>query len=701
MPYTNGIFHIDYVSGSDAARTALTGCVASNPSGTITRINKTGHGLTTGAVVDTTLFTPWLNGAWKVTVVDADNFDLDGAVWQATADPNGTVTPRGGSSWSDAWATVTSGATAVRIQPGDEIRIAQTEEVSTGVNATFTNESRTVTLDSPLTKNIELATTQGNWTVSANITRSVSTTRKIGSNSVVFTPASGFTTGKVAYAPIAGGGTQDFSAYSKISLYFMPSSANVIAADTYKICLCSDAIGDTIVNEINIPVTQNIATLHSFVLDYGASLGNNIQSVAIYANVDPGTVQIVVNNIFACNDFHLQSVFGPDNDCVYSVQAIDGVTVTIDSANNAAAGRGWSGITGSYTVHRIQPIMFLANTGTGITIQEAGTASNITRYIGGWDKTSGLQVGRTFFKNIVNGGATGCTMANYTSLEHAGLLSFNNSFSTTIGLIQLDDVVTSSCASSLQLISGIFKNCLFTNCANNGVAFGTSTQSTPCVFYNCVISNNGSSGINLINNTKFVKCILRNNASSSVAQNGPSLLIDGTGGRFYSCTFLDATEFTYISNAFGNTWSYRHDDSNDNHWGFTNGGTINWQTTEKQGSDPGSWRVVHNSTARVANQPISFMFAEIAVEASALVTVKAWVKKDHATNVGCRIKVEGADFTLPGISETITTALDNTNWQELTLTFTPSAAGVVPIIFQSFYIAGNSNTYLGSITVTQ
>ena len=123
MAYTNATFFVSYETGSDAARTALTVVTVSNPSGTITRCNKTAHGLVTGAVVDLTLFTAWLNTAWKITVVDADNFDLDTAVWQATADASGTVTPRGGSSKADAWQTCTSGATAARIEPGDTIRI--------------------------------------------------------------------------------------------------------------------------------------------------------------------------------------------------------------------------------------------------------------------------------------------------------------------------------------------------------------------------------------------------------------------------------------------------------------------------------------------------------------------------------------------------------------------------------------------------
>jgi hypothetical protein len=139
MAYTNAIFYLDYVNGNDAARASLTTCIASNPSGSITRITKAGHGLVTGAVVTTSAFTAWLNGVWKITWVDADNFDLDTAVWQATADNSGTVVPFGGQSWADAWKTITSGATAARIAPGDIIRIAKSPAPSSIGNATWTN----------------------------------------------------------------------------------------------------------------------------------------------------------------------------------------------------------------------------------------------------------------------------------------------------------------------------------------------------------------------------------------------------------------------------------------------------------------------------------------------------------------------------------------------------------------------------------
>ena len=697
MPYTNGIFHIDYVSGSDAARTALTGCVASNPSGTITRINKTGHGLTTGAVVDTTLFTPWLNGAWKVTVVDADNFDLDDAVWQATADPNGTVTPRGGSSWSDAWATITSGATAARIQPGDEIRIAQTEEVSTGVTGTFTNGSRDVTLSSALTKNIELATTQGNWTVSTNITRGTSTTRKIGSTSVTLTPAAAFTTGKVAYATIAGGGTQDFSAYQRISLYIWSPSATSIAANTYQICLCSDATGDAVVNQINIPAIINVSSPQQLTIDYGAALGNNIQSVAIYAIADPGTTIFAINDIIACNDFHLGSIFGPDGDCIYVVQSIDGTTVAIDSASISVTGRGYGGATGTYDVNSIEPIAFLQST-IPITFSEPGTAQLRTSYIGGYDTTTNTRTGYTFFANSVIS-TQPYSAQSYNDLKYLGFFGFSQPQNARALAMNYYDCIWGSNSGSFTPFGGYHENCIFSNSATSGIVASTGSEASSRL-YNCIIQNNAV--IPVISSTfAFYKCTFRNNITASLSHVGRSISLYGSVPILNSCKLEDSTEVSLSAEALSILWSYRNDDTDNNHWGFTNGGTINWQTTEKQGSDPGAWRVVHTSAARTENEAIRFIFAQIAVTASSLVTVKAWVKKDHATNVGCKIRVEDAIYNLPGVSAASATAANNTSWQELTITFTPTASGIVPIWFDSFYIAGNSNTYLGSITVTQ
>lgn len=697
MAYTSGIFYINPVSGSDTARTALTSCTASNPSGSVTRINKTGHGLVTGAVVDLTLFSAWLNDAWKITVVDANNFDLDGAVWQTTADASGTVTPRGGSSWSDAWQTVGSGATAARIQPGDQIRFAKNAVTSAGVDATFTSGSKTVTLSAALNKTVEHAVS--GWTASTNITGSTNASRKYGATATVMTPAAGFTTGKVCYKAIDGGGTQDFSGYTKISLWFRPTTNTVISASTYKLCLCSDTTGDTIVNEINIPATQGTTNWHIFVLNYGAALSSSVQSVAIYANSDPGTTAFSFNNIVACNNFTHESLFGWQNDCYHNVQAIDGTTITIDAQNTAVGGRGWYGTNGTAGFYYANPYSSY-NTGTINSFNEGTTVGLLgrTEYTGGWDTGTNTRDGMTYFaSNVVGSGigfgsAIGIKITNFVVARTSTSLSMASATQTIIENVVVSGAVSNSGASGVPVF---FKNCKILNQTFSGYS--------GYIFEGCEFFSSPNYGMTLNGTNKFVNCNFQNNGSGSVQMNNASLSpFDGNGGTYFrNCLFGDSTEINITTNTYGMAWSYKHDQTASNHWGYLWGGTINWQTTTKQGSDPGAWRVVHTSSERSSVYPIRFPVGEFAVSASSAVTFTAWVKKDHATNVAAQIKVEGEVYTLEGITETTDVKASDTNWEQLSITFTPTESGIVTIWFESWYVAGNSNTYIGSVTCTQ
>lgn len=699
MPYSNAIFHIDPVSGSDANRTALTLCTALNPAGSITRIFKTGHGLTTGAVVDLTLFTAWLNSAWKITVVDADNFDLDGAVWIGAADNSGTVTPRGGSSWADAWLTTGSGARAARIQPGDEIRFPVTPEVGTGVDATFTNGSKVITLTSALTKPIQHGDDIADWTLSANITGSNLTTRKYGANTALFQPAAGFTVGTIAYALVEGGGAQDFSAFSKISFWFRASSASSFAANTFRIRLCSDAAGGTTVNALVLnEATLNTTNFHSIVLDYGSALGNNIRSIAIDCLIDPGTVNFSFHNIVACNGVTHNSIIGPENDCMYCVQSLDGTTVAVDSANITTAGNGWSGTSGTYELFYINPyISKIAAVLFNAT--EAGTASSLTSYTGGYDTITNTVVGRTCFLNhSFSGTGFHTTNRDYTIYNNFGLFRFSTPINSG-NFQKYSNIVISNTSSVPTIYSEVtFDNCFFLNGAATQILSATTGGSITC--NKCVFANNSTSSVTLSRTVVFFSCIFRN-SNQAITLNAGSAGSMRKASRLYKCLVSDTTEFSAGSGENGILWSYDHDQTSGNHWGFTSGGTINWQTAVKNTGDPGAWRVVHSSTDRTSLFPIRFEVAQVAVSASSLVTVNVWVKKDHATNVGCKIFVEGEDYTLAGIVSDSDTAADNTSWQQLSISFTPTVSGVVPIWFDSFFIGGSSNTYLGSITVTQ
>ena len=116
----------------------------------------------------------------------------------------------------------------------------------------------------------------------------------------------------------------------------------------------SDANGDTIVNEINLPSSNSTFAIQCMVLDYGGALGASIQSVSIHCNTDPGAfpVGFSINNVFASNgDLSLKTLIGKTGDVNYNIQSIDGTTIKIDSNNTAATGRGYSGATSTETLY--------------------------------------------------------------------------------------------------------------------------------------------------------------------------------------------------------------------------------------------------------------------------------------------------------------------------------------------------------------
>lgn len=148
-------------------------------------------------------------------------------------------------------------------------------------------------------------------------------------------------------------------------------------------------------------------------------------------------------------------------------------------------------------------------------------------------------------------------------------------------------------------------------------------------------------------------------------------------------------------------WSFDHDDTPGNQWGFFTGGTVNLQTSVVHASEPVAWKVslVNNNASQY--NPVTIRLGPFAVAASALVTITAWIKKDHATDVAAKLYVEDELYNLDGVTADSATKADDTSWEELTITFTPTEKGAIPVFVDAWYVAGASNVYIGSITVTQ
>lgn len=731
MAYQSGIFYIDLVSGSDTARTALTGCIASNPSGTITRINKTAHGLVTGAVVDLTLFSTWLNSAWKITKVDNDNFDLDGAVWQTTADVNGTVTPRGGSSWSDAWLTMTNGATAARVQSGDEVRVSKTDDPVSIGNATWTDTSKTVTLATAQTLTIDNCETA--WTAINASTVSTTTSRKQGSNAVTVLKSTSPVTNTL-YAYKALGATVDFSAYDSITLWVRAvNTGSPILTNNWKLALCSDAAGATIQFEYPIPASGSSGALIFYPVNItGVSVGGNksaIQSIALYSgSVAPTTTcSIMLDNISASNaaGLNLTSVISKSSAGGYSthgwwpIQSIDGTSVLLDLSASSSATTivGYSGVTETVATYFRRTFAQgpAATSSTILNTLRAGVT-----YEGGYNTSTNSQDGMTALDGrnplghlmLMSSGTTIERFCLVRGVQGVGFVSGQRYTINSCNLSGNDTPMASLNAGSSSDPFGIQA----TNCTvNSYISTMLDSRAGGHVFDAVYIRSSSVGALTLSALSQLKNCIIANATNQSLLGTpetrrylatdctfDTTVSASASSTYFKNCLFTAATEFSLANTANGKNgrvFSEKHDQTNYDYI-FIEGGTANTEDTDRSGATGKMWRLVLTSSNRNATYPLDLPVAQFPYASSGLVTVTAWMKKSHATNCNGRLRIKGGQIT--GYSSDLTATLaDNTNWQELTITFTPTDTGVFEVEALAEYVAANANVYIDNITVSQ
>jgi hypothetical protein len=742
MAYSNGIFYLDLENGSDATRTALTACIASNPTGTVTRITKTSHGLVTGAVVDLTLFSAWLNEAWKISVVDANSFDLDGAVWQTTADANGTVTPRGGSSWADAWRTISSGPTSSRVKAGDTIRIAKSPDPYSIGSATWTNASSTVTLSTSQTLTIDNCETA--WTAVNASTVATNATRKQGSFSVDISRSGGFSTSTLyAYKTLPA--TTNYSAYNAITLWYRPQVV-ASAANTFKLCLCSDTAGTVIVDEFILPATVSTSDWRPLDLTRvgGGQLGASIQSIALYTHTVLPTATAVVSfdNIQACQaaGLNLMSLISKDGvssggtEGWWCIQSIDGTTVVLDTAPTNTSGpttatRGYTGASETVATYaretiKIGPLSGAASVTQGAAV--SGTPGSYVNFLMGWNTSTNIQDGETVWDGVNTLGNFLAPTSNtsYINVERYSacrivtplgqigqgtptnwtvsgtFMSCCSYFAGTRFMrSQFYNLVTHSIQNGFSGFLGVNSGLKMINCAFKSYTAtpvsiaGTTTGTSDILFYNCVFENNATSDVSataLVDTINFTSCSFKSTTNFS---SGRQVVLK-------DCTLLGTTEFpTITANTNYRFWSQNHDLSG-YEFIVTDGGTMNTEATDRVGATGKMWRLILTNATRTAGYPLNLPVGQFAVNAGSLVTVNAWMKKSHATNCNGRLRVRA--YQLAGItSDVVGTLADNTSWQQLSITFTPTEAGVFEVDALAEYVSANASVYIDEIEVTQ
>jgi hypothetical protein len=137
--------------------------------------------------------------------------------------------------------------------------------------------------DAPKNFNIEYSDDGSTWSISWRVTNQTGW-------------VSGVT--RTFDKPTSSNAPTDLSAYQQVSFWLKTNGT--IAASTLSLRLCSDTLGATTVNTLAIPAIPSTNVWVPVTIDNGGALGSSIQSVALYADLDPGTITVNLDNIVAC-----------------------------------------------------------------------------------------------------------------------------------------------------------------------------------------------------------------------------------------------------------------------------------------------------------------------------------------------------------------------------------------------------------------
>ena len=597
---------------------------------------------------------------------------------------------------------------------GDIVRVmASPDPTSLGQSATFTNGSDTITLTTAVTANIDTCETA--WTGSANITSTVSSSNyREGTYAVNLGIASAFTTGLIAYHTL--GTALDLSAYQQVSFLIRQSGMyGTLPANTLSLRLCSDTAGAVSVHSFTLPLLGD-GVWTALVFDTAAALGSSIQSIALYALLDPGYPTIAIDNVIACKaasaadslTHHSLISKNTGDEPWMAIDSINGTTIKLSGGYQATASRSgyapkYWGATSTQTIYKREP----AAVAVGQSISSACTIEC------GWDRAAmTTQSGKTFVR-VTNPGSTVFNASTASSGSLNNWYSVNssaNGFTLNAGWT-LGEVGAIACARGLYLYQTgwveAFSDALryFVHC-NVGILTGGGAGQGDArlrlrYLWGCSISSTAGSAVqddSSTNSNKTVTiadCDIRNFFATLSNQYGNLgifnhvVLSHCTLGNLDRLAYTGAETIDLIdSTDMGNFWAANTvvrqtrigGDPTQNRTAFgqyRGQGIVESSTAQRHTASDFSWKIYCPSNSPFTD-PISFLLAKIACTANELRTVKLWVYRGDA-NAIFRLRLKGG--YLAGIDQDITAVLPagTASWLQLALEFTPTQQGVAEV----------------------
>ena len=350
---------------------------------------------------------------------------------------------------------------------------------------------------------------------------------------------------------------------------------------------------------------------------------------------------------------------------------------------------------------------------TGSTTYNSFDKFGAVRYSTGIGPSSGtLTTVSNFYGNCCDSGIvyhTSWSLSNVWTCNNSSrgitrLSSGGNNLTTT-------NVITNNNASDGFLLDNYNGVMTTTTACNNTGGGGTSANSQNMAMNTITCLRNGSVAFgpgglrNILNTYTFT-----GNASNAInAITSDSLFINGTStnnnGTFanvgnnlftvaylYNATISDTTEFVNLA-AWSNglICSTRHDNTDNNHWGFTDGGTFNSQVSVRHTASGIAWQMNPTSANRSATYPLKMSLPPMTVPASST-TIKVWLRR---TNTGLTMKLVCPGGRLPGVASDVSTSMTAAadTWEEVSIAITPTSAGVVELEVWAY----GGTTYTGYI----
>lgn len=367
-----------------------------------------------------------------------------------------------GTTWANAWKTFQLGATAARIAPGDEIRVAKSPDPELVGTASWNGDVITgddIVFDTAPTQFITDGT--AGWTTMGGptVTNNQSTAWVVGRAA---------TGGGVSVAAASNqslmyknlGSTIDFSANTQISFWFRPSAAfDCSTSQNMYIRLCSDTAGITVVDTLTMPKwNYNSSYWYPIVIDKGSALGSNIQSISITQTTSTA-LTYYFDEFFASpsGGLTLWSLIGKHTSNTneskdwFPIKAIKNNIVTIFHGPNMSTAAGAA--TSPTFCHKATALCQTENVNTfkretlkpyqgsttgpqgtvyGIYITDSGTVNDTTYnpiyYTGGWNTSTTTVDGYTWIDNLIQLGTAQPTSSQGIDWEvgNFGFARFNN-----------------------------------------------------------------------------------------------------------------------------------------------------------------------------------------------------------------------------------------------------------------------------------